>query len=165
MLAYKTEEIMTADPVVVLPKPVTQEPEEVQQLCLSPAKQVGFPQCQMSYVGLSEIQESLPAVPVFCPGNMSYTKFPCSVWDSDVVKEEESELLSQAHAINAMSSDDEEDSGCSLDDNAKSQECSPASSPVDESPVVYNCRDYCILNKTADGFAPTLVSRGGGQNV
>lgn len=165
MLAYKTEEIITADPVVVLPRPVTQEAEEVERLCLSPAKQVGFPQCQMSYVGLSEIQESLPTLPEFCPGDMSYTKFPCSVWASRVVVEEASEALSQTHAIKATSSDYEEDSGCNFDDIAKSQECSPASSPVVGSPPVYNCRDYCILNKTAQGFAPTLVSRGGSQNV
>lgn len=165
MLAYKTEEIVTADPVVVLPKTVIQEPDEVQELCFSPATPVGFPQCQLSYVGLPEIQESLPPLPVFCPGNMSYTKFPCAIWGSHVVKEKENEVLSQTHVIKTMSSDDEEDSGCNFDDISKSQECSPVSSPVDESPPVYNCRDYCILNKTAEGFAPVLVSRGGIQNV
>lgn len=165
VLAYKTEEILTADPVVVLPKPVMQEADEVQELCLSPATQAGFPQCQLSYVGLPEIQESLTTLPVFCPGNMSYTKFPCSIWGSHVVKEEESEVLSQTRVKKTMSSDDEEDSGCNFDDMAGSQECTPVSSPVDESPPVYNCTDYCILNKTTEGFAPVLVSRGGSEKV
>lgn len=164
MLAYKTEEIMIADPVVVLPKPVMQNADEVQELCPNPVTQVEFPQCQLSYVGLPEIQESLPNLPVFCPGSMSYTKFPCSIWGSHVVKEE-SEVPPQTCVKKTMSSDDEEDSGCNFDDTAKSQECSPVSSPVDESPPVYNCTDYCILNKTTEGFAPVLVSRGGCQNV
>lgn len=155
---------MTPDPVVVLPKPVMQEVDEVQELCLSPATQVEFPHCQLSYVGLPEIQESPPPLPVFCPGNMSYTKLPCSIWSSPVV-EEESEVLSQTHVNKTMSSDNEQDSGCNFDDMANSQECSPVSSPVDESPPVYNCTDYCILNKTTEGFAPVLVSRGGSQNL
>lgn len=167
MVAYTTEEIMTADPVVVLPKPAMQEPEEIQELCFSQATQLGFPQCQLSYVGLPEMQEALLPLPVFCPGNTSYTKFPCSFWGSHVVKEEESEVLSPPDMTKTMRNDYKEDSGCSCEDMAKSQECSRASSPVDESPPMCSCTDYCILNKTAEGFAPILVSRGGGgsQNV
>lgn len=165
MPAYKTEEIMTADPVVVLPKPVIQEADEVQELLLSPAKHVEFPQCQLSYVGLPEIQDSLPPFPDFCPGNTSYTKLPCSMWGSHVVKEMDSEVLFQAHVMKTMSSDYEEDSGCNLDDEARSQECSPVSTPIHEGPPVYKCTDYCILNKTMEGFAPVLVSRGGSHNV
>lgn len=155
MVAYKTEEILTADPVVVLPKPVIQEPEEIQ------ATQQGFPQCQLSYVGLPEIQEAPPPLPVFCPGNMSYTRLPCSFWGSHVVKEQESEVLSPSDMTKTMKNDYEEDSGCSCEDVAKSRECSRMSSPVDESPPMCSCTDYCILNKTAEGFAPILVSRGG----
>lgn len=166
MLAYKTGETITADPVVVLPKPVMPEADEVQGLFLSPATQAGFPQCQLSYVGLPEIWESPPPIPAFCPGSLSYTKLPCAIWGSQAVKEEEREVLSQTHVMKTVSSDDEEeDSGCNLDEVARSQECSPVSTPVDENPPLCKCTDYCILNKTAEGFAPVLVSRGGSQSV
>lgn len=155
MLTYKTEEIMTTDVVIVEPKPITKEPEENQDYHKASVTQLEFMQCQTSYVGLPGIHEASPPLPVVCPGDTSYTQLPCSVWgvgfeNVQVLSSPPKDFLNISHA----------DSGCSCEDLTQSPECSLTNSPVDESPLPCNCSDYCILNKTAEGFAPVLVSKG-----
>lgn len=150
VLAYKTEEIVTADSVVVVPKPVMQEPKAVPEQSVCAAAPLGFPQCQLSYVGLPEMQEAILPSPQFSPGSLSYTKLPCPFWPGH------SEVPSSTDRTQTCV----EDSGCSCEEVTQSQESSPVSSPARESPPVCSCTDYCILNKTAEGFTPILVSRG-----
>lgn len=161
MLAYKTEEIMTTDPVVVVPKHTAKEPEEIQDLCIAQVAQLEFPQCQLSYVGLPEIQEAPLPLPMACPGSMSYTKLPCSIWGGGIGKEKEIDVTSSEDDLNISLAD----SGCGCKDLTPSPECSVVNSPVDESPPVCICTDYCILNKTAEGFAPVLASKESCQNA
>lgn len=160
-LAYKTEEIMTTDPVVIVPKPAAKEPEEIQDLCIAQGAQLELPQCQLSYVGLPVIQEAPLSLPMVCPGSMSYTKLPCSIWGGGIGKEKEIDVTSPEVDLNISLAD----SGCACKDLTQSPECSVGNSPVDESPPVCICTDYCILNKTAEGFAPVLASKESIQNA
>lgn len=154
MLTYKTEEILTSDAVIVVPKPITKDPEENPDLHNPPVTQLTFTQCQTSYVGLPGIHEASPPLTMVCPGNMSYTQLPCSVWGVDigevqVVSPPPKDILNISRA----------DSGCNCEDLTQSPECSLPNSPVDDTPPPCYCNDYCILNKTAEGFAPVLVSK------
>lgn len=159
VLTHKTE-ILTTDAVVVVPKPTTKDPEENQDFHNPPVTQLAFTQCQTSYVGLPGIHEASPPLTVVCPGDTSYTQLPCSIWgvgfgEVQVVSSTPKDFFNISQA----------DSGCSFVDLTQSPESSFPASPVDESPPPCSCTDYCILNKTAEGFAPVLVSRGIGVNA
>lgn len=159
VLTYQTEEILTTDAVFVVPKPTTKDPEENQDLHSPPAvTQLAFPQCPTSYVGLPGLHAAPPPVTMVCPGDSSYTQLPCPVWGVGVA---EVEVVSPPPKdfFNISRTD----SGC--EELTQSPECSLPNSPVDESPPPCYCTDYCILNKTAEGFAPVLVSKGNNLNV
>ncbi|XP_034384707.1 interleukin 21 receptor, tandem duplicate 2 [Cyclopterus lumpus] len=149
VLTYKTEEILTTDAVIVVPRPVTKDPEE-SQVFHNPTVQLALTQCQSSYVGLPGLHEASTPVPMVCPGETSYTPLPCPVWGVDI---EEVQVVSTLPKdfFNICRSD----SGCSFEDPTQSPECSLPNSP----PPCF-CNDYCILNKTAGGFSPVLVSKG-----
>ncbi len=154
MLTYKTEEILTSDAVIVMPKPITKDPEENQVFHTPPLTQLTFTQCQTSYVGLPGIHEASPPLTMVCPANTSYTQLPCSVWGVDiggveVVSPPPEDIFNISRA----------DSGCNCEELTQSPECSLPNSPVDDTPPPCYCNDYCILNKTAEGFAPVLVSK------
>ncbi|CAJ1062887.1 interleukin-21 receptor-like [Xyrichtys novacula] len=156
LLTYKPEEILTADTVVVVPKPTTtKDPEENQDLHNPLLSQLMFTQCQTSYIGLPGTHDPTPPVTMVCPGQTSYTQLPCSVWgvsvgEVEVISTPVKDVLNISRA----------DSGCSIEDLTLSFDCSLPNSPVDVGPPPCSCADYCILNKTADGFAPVLVSKG-----
>ncbi|XP_056261996.1 interleukin-21 receptor-like [Pseudoliparis swirei] len=155
-LTYKTEEVLTADAVIVEPKPVTTDPEE-NRAFHNPTVPLGFTQCQSSYVGLPGVHwASPPPVPTVSPGETSHAAPPRPVWGVDV---EEVEVVSAlpADVFNTCSSD----SGCSFEEPTQSPECSSPNRP----PPPCFCNDYCVLNKTAGGFAPVLVSGGSGPGV
>lgn len=151
---YKPEEILTADAVIVVPKPPnTKDLEENQDPSVTPLL---FTQCPTSYVGLPGMHEPPPPVTAVSPGNTSYTRLPCSVWglsvgEVEVVSSPVKEVLHTGCA----------DSGCSSEDLTQNPECSLPNSPFDDGPSKCFCTDYCILNRTAEGFAPVLVSKGG----
>ncbi|KAK5862057.1 hypothetical protein PBY51_017489 [Eleginops maclovinus] len=149
VLAYRTEEILTTDDVIVVPKPITKEPEENVDFH-DPTIHLTFTQCQTSYVGLPGIHEASPPLTMICPGNTSYTQLPSSVWGVgiggiEVASSPPEDFLNISFA----------DSGC--EDPTQSPECSLPNSPVKNIPPL--CSDYCVLNKTEKGFAPVLVSR------
>ncbi|XP_068570122.1 interleukin-21 receptor-like [Cebidichthys violaceus] len=154
VLTYKTEEILTTDAVIVVPRPVTKDPEE-NQVLFDPTVQPGLAQCQTSYIGLPAIHEASPPLAMVPPGQTSYTRLPCSIWGVGI---EEVEVVSTLPEdfFNISSVD----SGCSFLAPTESPECSLPNSPVDDSPPPCFCNDYCILNKTAGGFVPVLVSKG-----
>uniref|UniRef100_UPI0037E86F12 uncharacterized protein n=1 Tax=Semicossyphus pulcher TaxID=241346 RepID=UPI0037E86F12 len=159
LLTYNPEEIVTTDAVVVVPKPVPKDPEENQVLQKPSVTQLLLSQCPTSYVGLPGIHEASPPLTMVCPGDMPYTQLPCSVWgvsvgEAEVVSTPVKDFLNISRA----------DSGCSCED-LPLPDCSLPNSPVDDSPPPCFCNDYCILNKTADGFAPVLVSKGSSLNV
>ncbi|XP_044065341.1 interleukin-21 receptor-like [Siniperca chuatsi] len=160
LLTYKTEKILTTDAVIVVPKPITKDPEENQDFHNPSVTQLALPQCQTSYVGLPGIHEASPPLTMVCPGDTSYTQLPCSVWgvavgEVEVVSSPPKDFFNISHV----------DSGCSCEDITQSPECSLPNSPVDDSPTLCYCNDYCILNKTAEGFAPVIVSKGGRLDV
>lgn len=157
VLAYKTEEISTTNAVIVGPKPITKDPEESQDFHNPTVSQLAFTQCQTSYVGLPGMHEVSP--PLVCPGNTSYTQLPCSMLGFGIGELEAVVLSPPKYFLDISHTD----SGCSFDDMTQSPECSLPNSPVDYSPPPSN--DYCILNKTAEGVVPVLVSKGSRPNV
>ncbi|XP_049438883.1 interleukin-21 receptor-like [Epinephelus fuscoguttatus] len=161
VLTYKAEEILKTDAVNVVPNPITKEPEENQDFHNLPVTQLVFPQCQSSYVGLPGVHEAPPPLTLVCPGDMSYTQLPCSVWGVGIGEVEVPPPLFSSPPKDLFNIS-REDSGC--EDLTQSPECSVLNSPVDDSPPPCYCSDYCILNKTAEGFAPVLVSRGNNLN-
>lgn len=121
------------------------DPEENQTFNNPPAAPLIFPHHQgSSYVGLPEVLKGLPPVTIVCPGDAPYTQLPPSVWE--FVSSPSKDLL-------------DEDSGCSCEEMTQSLDCSLPSSPVSECPPPCHCDDYCILNKTAEGIVPVLVSK------
>lgn len=160
VLTHKTEEILTTNAVIVGPKAITKDPEENQDFHNPSVTQLVFTQCQTSYVGLPVIPEASPPLTVVCPGDTSYTQLPCSNWGDGIEKVE---------VVSSPPKDffniSRADSGCSCEDLTQGPEFSLPSSPVDDNPPPCYCNDYCILNKTADGFAPVLVSKTSGLNV
>ncbi|KAJ4930770.1 hypothetical protein JOQ06_025078 [Pogonophryne albipinna] len=151
VLAYKTEEILTTDDVIVVPKPITKEPEENVDYH-NPTVHLTFTQGHSSYVGLPGVHEASPPLTMIYPGDTSYTQLPSSVWglgvgEKEVASSPPEDFLNISCA----------DSGC--EDPTQSPECSLPNSPVEDIPPPCYCNDYCILNKTAEGFAPVLVSR------
>lgn len=160
VLTYKPEEILITDTVIVMPKPVAKGPEENQDLHNPSVTHLTFTQCQTSYVGLPGIHDVSPPLTMIWAAETSYTQLPCTVWgvgseEAEVVPSPPKDLLNISHA----------DSGCSCEELSQSLECSEPSSPVVDSPPPCYCTDYCILNKTAEGFAPVLVSKGSSLNV
>ncbi|XP_034731166.1 interleukin-4 receptor subunit alpha-like [Etheostoma cragini] len=151
VLTFKTEETMTTNPVIVVSKPITKEPEENQDFHNPPVPQLAFHQSQTSYVGLPGIHEASPPLTMLCPGEMSYTQLPCSDWGIGI---KEVKVAPPEDFFNMSCAD----SGCSCEDLTQSPECSLPNFPVDDSPPPCYRNDYCILNKTAEGFAPVLVS-------
>nr|XP_040021439.1 interleukin-2 receptor subunit beta-like isoform X1 [Gasterosteus aculeatus aculeatus] len=158
-LTYKTEEMLTTDAVIVEPKPVTKDPEE-HRVFFNPMTHLALAQCHTSYVGLPGVHEATPPLAMACPVGTPYTRLHCSAWG---VAAEEAEVVSALPQdfLNISS----EDSGCSCADPTQSPECSLPSSPVDDCPPPSICVDYCILNKTAAGFVPVLLSQGGSLDV
>ncbi|KAA8591829.1 hypothetical protein FQN60_017203, partial [Etheostoma spectabile] len=160
VLTFKTEETLTTNPVIVVPKPITKEPEENQDFHNPPVPQLAFHQSQTSYVGLPGIHEASPPLTMLCPGDMSYTQLPCSDWGIGI--EEVKVVCAPPEDFFNMSC---ADSGCSCEDLTQNPECSLTNDPVDDSPPPCYCNDYCILNKTAEGFAPVFVFKGSNLNV
>ncbi|XP_034554357.1 uncharacterized protein LOC117823319 [Notolabrus celidotus] len=160
-LTYKPEETLTTDAVIVVPKSTyTKDPEENQDLHNPPVTQLVFTQNQTSYVCLPGMPEAPPPVTIVGPGQTSYTRLPCSVWEVNMGEVEDfstqvKDELNTSHG----------DSGCSSEDPTLSPDCSLPNSPVEDGPPKCFCTDYCILNKTADGFAPVLVSKGSSLNA
>ncbi|XP_029360848.1 interleukin-21 receptor-like isoform X2 [Echeneis naucrates] len=154
-LIYKTEEPpMTCD-IMVVPKPIPKDPEENQDVFSLSVTPLTFSQSPSSYVGLPELHEAPPPVTMsFCPGNTSYTQLPCSVWDFAI-----KEAQVTPGPPETLSEISRADSGCSCEDLTEDPECSLPNSPVDESSPPCFRNDYCILNKTADGVVPVLVSK------
>ncbi|XP_071325707.1 interleukin-21 receptor-like [Trachinotus anak] len=151
---YKTEEVLLTNAVTIVPKPITKDLEENQEIFNPLSTQLVFGQCQSSYVGLPEMHEASQPITMVCPGGTSYTQLPCSVWsfgpgDVQVVPSPPQTFLEISHT----------DSGCSCEDMTQSPECSLPNSPVDDSSPPCFCNDYCILNKTAEGVVPVLVSK------
>ncbi|KAM4579591.1 interleukin-21 receptor-like isoform 2-T2 [Odontesthes bonariensis] len=154
LLTYKAEEDLITDIVTVVPA-TTKDPEESPVFHNPAGLQLTFPQTHpTSYVGLPGMHEASHPRTVLCAGNTSYTQLPCSVWEFD---------MSQVEAASSPPPDFLEisraDSGCSCKDLTQSPECSLPSSPVEENPPPRYCNDYCILNKTANGVVPVLVSK------
>ncbi|XP_044215339.1 interleukin-21 receptor-like [Thunnus albacares] len=160
VLTYKTEEILTNAVVTVVPKPITKDPEENQDFHNNPTvTQLAFTQCQNSYVGLPGVHEASPPLTVVCAGNTSYTQLPCPVWGFGI-GEVEAVVSSPPDDFLEISC---ADSGCSCEDLTQISECSLPNSPVDHNPPPSS--DYCILNKTAEGIVPVLVSKKNSPNV
>ncbi|KAI4810958.1 hypothetical protein KUCAC02_013885 [Chaenocephalus aceratus] len=118
----------------------------------NPTVHLTFTQGHSSYVGLPGVHEASPPLTMIYPGDMSYTQLPSSVWglgvgEKEVASSPPEDFLNISCA----------DSGC--EDLTQSPECSLPNSPVEDIPPPCYCNDYCILNKTAEGFAPVLVSR------
>ncbi|KAL3980193.1 calcium-responsive transcription factor [Sarotherodon galilaeus] len=153
VLTHKADEVMISDRVAVVPKPKTKDPEESQTFLNPPVIQLAFPQCQTSYVGLPGMDMAPASIAMVCPANTSYTQLPCSVWERGREAEIASSPPEDVLEISCV------DSGCSFEDVTQSPECSLPSSPVVETLAPCYCSDYCILNKTAEGVVPVLLSK------
>lgn len=161
VLTYKAEELLTTSVVTFCEKAVAKEPRESQDFLQPAGTQLQFTQCQ-SYVCSPVAQEPAPPPLTVCPGDMPYTRLPCSVWGVVEQAPEENQVISPRPKV--LLNISQEDSGCSFDDSVQSPECSLPSSPAqDRGPPA--CSDYCILNKTAVGFDPVLVSKVIGLNT
>lgn len=158
-LSNKTEEILKTDYVVVVPKSTTKELEENQIFTDPAGTQLPFTQCQTSYVGLPGMHEVSPLM-MACPGDASYTQLPCPVWGFGA---------GEVQVISSQPKDHLEisccDSGCSFDSLTESPESSSPTSPVDDGPPPFYQSDYCILNKTAAGVVPVLLSKESSPNA
>ncbi|XP_014861225.1 PREDICTED: interleukin-21 receptor-like [Poecilia mexicana] len=150
-LTYKTEEDLITDAVTVVPKSSPKDLEENQVFLTSPGTQLVFPLSHTSYVGFPGMEKT-SALPY--PGDTPYTQLPCSVWSPCVQNVEV--VCSDPKGFLEIS---RSDSGCSCEDLTQSPECSLPCSPVDEIPTPSHCSDYCILNKTAQGVVPVLLSK------
>lgn len=154
VLTFKTEEDLVADAVTVVPKCSPKVIEESQVFLSAPETQLLFPPSPTTYVGLPGVDKASPSMHVAYPGDTPYTQLPCSVWgfavqEVEAVCSDPKSFLEISHC----------DSGCSCEDLTQSPECSLPCSPVDEIPTPSCCIDYCILNKTAEGVVPVLLSK------
>lgn len=149
---YKTEENVTSNVVMVVPKLITREAEENPDSSNSPVTELEFTHCQ-TYVTLPGMREAAPPLPAICSGDTSYTRLPCSIFGIGIGKEEA--VSSPPKDFLTVSS---ADSGFSFDDLTQSLDCSLTTSPSEKSPPLCKSTDYCILNKTADGFIPVFAS-------
>ncbi|XP_024866810.2 interleukin-21 receptor-like [Kryptolebias marmoratus] len=159
-VTYDTETDLIAEAVTVLPKPITKDPEETQAFVDTSVPHMTFPLGPTSYVGLPGMNEVPLPIAVVCPGDTPYTQLPCSVWgfsfsDVQVVipSAPPCDFLEMSHR----------DSGCDFEALSQSPERSLPCSPVEESVPRY-CKDYCILNKTAEGVVPVLLSKESNEN-
>lgn len=152
---YKTEENVTSNVVMVVPKVITREAEENPDSNNSPVTELEFTHCQtyITLPGMPEAVPPLPPLPAICSGDTSYTQLPCSIFGIGIGKAEA--VSSPPKDFLTVSS---ADSGFSFEDLTQSLDCSLTTSPSEESPPLCNSTDYCILNKTADGFVPVLAS-------
>ncbi|XP_043972531.1 interleukin-21 receptor-like [Gambusia affinis] len=151
VLTNKTEEDLITEAVTVVPKSSPKDLEENQVFLTSPGTQLVFPLSHTSYVGFPGMEKaSAPA----WPGDAPYTQLPCPVWSPCIQNVEV--VCSHPNAFLEIS---RSDSGCSCEDLTQSPECSLPCSPVDEIPTASHCNDYCILNKTAQGVVPVLLSK------
>ncbi|XP_055359129.1 interleukin 21 receptor, tandem duplicate 2 isoform X2 [Betta splendens] len=153
-IIYKNEETLMTDAVTVEPKPRKKELEENLGLHEAPVM-LPVAQTQTSYVGLPGRHQASSPVTVLCPGDSSYTQLPCSIWGFSLGGVQVEPPPAKASSEISCS-----DSGCSFDSLSESPDCSlPTSPAVDASPP-FHCSDYCILNKTAEGVVPVLVTMG-----
>ncbi|XP_071376144.1 interleukin-21 receptor-like [Centroberyx affinis] len=148
ILQYKTEEIVTTDTLIIVPKPITKD-QELQDCSVT---QLMFTQCQTSYVGLPGMDGAPLHLTGNCQADTSYTQLPCSALkfsfgEPAVVTCSPEDFLDTSRT----------DSGCGSEDLTQSPECSLPSSPVPTSLPQCLCDDYCILNKTAAGLIPVLL--------
>ncbi|XP_038137127.1 interleukin-21 receptor-like [Cyprinodon tularosa] len=160
VLTYKTEEDLIPDVVTVLPKSSSKDFEENQDFLSLPTTQLVFPLSHTSYVGLPGMDNAFPPATLLCPGDTPYTQFPGSslgfnFQEKEVFSSGMKDTLEISHC----------DSGCSCEDLTQSLECSLPCSPVDETPTPNHCNDYCILNKTAEGIIPILLSKQRARDV
>ncbi|XP_041844322.1 uncharacterized protein LOC121641966 isoform X2 [Melanotaenia boesemani] len=153
-LMHKAEEDLITSAVTVVPKPIIKDPEENQGFNNPPVPHLVFPQNLTSYVGLPVMQEVSPPINLVCADNTPYTQLPCPFWGFDH-SEKQATSPPPEHFLEISKTD----SGCSCEDLSQSPEFSLPSSPVDESPLPHFCTDYCILNKTAEGIVPVLISK------
>ncbi|MED6242262.1 hypothetical protein ATANTOWER_002259 [Ataeniobius toweri] len=158
VLTYKTEEDLIANAVTIVPKASPKDLEENQVFLTTPAIQLTFPPSLTSYVGLPGMDK--PPIPGVCPGETPYTQLPFSIWgfsiqEVEVVSSEPNDFLEISHS----------DSGCNCEDLTQSPECSLPCSPVSEIPTPSHRSDYCILNKTAEGVVPVLLSKDHARDV
>ncbi|XP_035464601.1 interleukin-21 receptor [Scophthalmus maximus] len=156
-LTYQTEEILITEAVTVEPKPITKDPEENQDYHNPSVTQMLF--TQTSYVGLPGTHEASQPITMVCPAGTSYTQLPCSVWGLSIGEVQVVSSASQDEDVWDASESSHADSGCSCHDLTQSPECSLPNSPVGDSLPPCYCSDYCILNKTAGGVVPVLVSK------
>ncbi|XP_035811312.2 interleukin-21 receptor-like isoform X2 [Amphiprion ocellaris] len=154
VLTYKTEEILTTDVVAVVPKSITKDPEENQELHNPSITQLALTQCQTSYVSLPGMHKAPPPITMICPKDTSYTQLPCSLWGLGIAKTEVS-----SPPVEDFLEISSADSGCNCEGLTQSPECSMPNSPIDDNPPPCYSNDYCILNKTAEGIVPVLVSK------
>ncbi|XP_072249319.1 uncharacterized protein [Leuresthes tenuis] len=155
LLTFKAEEDLITDIVNVVPATITKDPEENQVFHNPAVIQLTFPQTHLtSYVGLPGMHEASHPRTVICARNTSYTQLPCSVWEFDV-----SQVEAASSPPTGFLEISQADSGCSCEGLTQSPESSLPGSPVDENPPPHYCNDYCILNKTANGVVPVLVSK------
>lgn len=152
--------MLATDTVTVVPKPMKKDPEENLDFHDPSVTQLPFTQCQTSYVGLPGMHKVSSSVTMVCPGDTSYTQLPCSVWGFNT---------GEIQIMPSPPKDSLEiscsDSGCSFDSLTESPDRSLPTSPVVESSPPFYCNDYCILNKTAEGVVPVLVTKGSSPNV
>ncbi|XP_008279313.1 interleukin-21 receptor-like [Stegastes partitus] len=154
VVTYKTEEISTTNVVTVVPKSITKHPEESQISHDPPVTQLVLTQCPTSYVSLPGMHKAPPPVTMVCPKDTSYTQLPCAVWGLSVAEVEVSSPPPKDFLELSCA-----DSGCSCEDLSQSPQFSLPASPAEErAPPCYSS-DYCILNKTAEGVVPVLVSK------
>ncbi|XP_026173162.1 interleukin-21 receptor-like [Mastacembelus armatus] len=159
-LIYQNEFLPT-DAVTIM-KSTMKNSEENQDFLNPSVMKTAFIQCQTSYVELPGMREASPATTMVSPGDMTYTPLPCSVWGFDI---EEAQAVSSPLCTKDFFEISSADSGFNCKGLSESPECSLPNSPVDDgSPPCY-CNDYCILNKTAAGVVPVLVSKGNSLTV
>ncbi|XP_029928458.1 interleukin-21 receptor-like [Myripristis murdjan] len=160
ILQLKTEEMIKADALIIVPKPITKDEAEDQDLQDSLLTQMMFTQCQSSYVGLPGMNGTPLHVNVNCLEDTPYTQLPFSgpqfgFGKAVAVSVPPENVLDISCA----------DSGCGCEDPSQSPECSQPNSPLHSSPPQFLCTDYCVLNKTAAGIIPILISQASSVNV
>lgn len=156
------ENDLIAEAVTVVPKPITKDPEETQAFLNTSVPHPIFPLGQTSYVGVPETNEAPLTFAAVCPEDTPYTQLPPSVWGftiSDV------EVVIPSAPTFGFLEVSQSDSGCSCENLTQSPESSSPNSPVEDSSPPHYSKDYCILNKTAGGIVPVLLSKESNRNV
>lgn len=161
-MTYNTEKDLIAEAVTVVPKPTTKDPEETQAFLNASVPRLTFPLGQTSYVGVPGIHEAPLPLAAVCPGDTRYTELPRSVWGFTVSDVEV--VIPSAPTFDFLELS-ESDSGCSCENPTQSPESSLPNSPVEDGSPPRYCKDYCVLNKTAEGVVPVLLSKESNRNV